>query len=291
MVDEQKDNNRELRRFFTSSQIYLKRLKAHRDNVFFPYVNMCRKFIKADSLILDCGCGTGLSSYLLMEAGFKVVGMDISHFFLSEGMGKDNSQEKMAFCVGDARKMPFVNHSFDAICSFDLLEHVYDVEKVLEEMNRVVKTEGVIIIITANHLNPIMHLREFAKWQRKNIYKPWESGHRIIALYKVFRTFFLVITKLLGLNSKVYYIQPVLLEDENACGRDFDATWLANHFDIKNTLRKFGFSIKDQDFLFEDRIISAMRMLNLPKTLILFYIKLSYYINTRSRSVVAAIRK
>ena len=273
-----------LKEFYNSSQAYLDRLNKHDEHAFMPYVNLCKRYVPIGSSILDAGCGTGLSSYLLAKAGFKIIGMDISEFFLSEGMKKYKGQKGLSFKVGDISKMPFSNQSFDTVCSYDLLEHVTDVKAVLKEMARVVKRGGLIIIFTANHLNPIEHLKSTIKWQRKVAYKPWEAKSRVRALYKAIRTFFLAINKAIGLNKKIYCLRPVLSNDKEVCGRDFDATWLINWFDIENTLKKLGFSIKDMPTHFEDRIMRKMRILRVPKTLQSFYLKM------RARCVIVAVK-
>ena len=287
MVSEEEDKNADakLKQFYSSSQTYLDRLKTHGEQAFASYIQLCKRIIPVDSLILDCGCGTGFSSYLLMKTGFRVIGMDISPLFLSEGIEKYGNQKELRFYVGDASKMPFPNQSFDAVCSYDLLEHVADVKTILTEMGRIVKREGIIIIVTANHLDPIQHLKAAIKWRKKDIYKPWETRHRLLALYKFIESSFLMTNKAIGLNKKVYYLEPVLSNDKNTCGRDFDATWLTNRFDIKNILKELGFSIKDAFFPFEDKIVSIMRLIGLPEIL------LSFYIKVRGRSVIVGVRK
>jgi len=274
-----------LKQFYGTSQIYLDRLKTHDELAFAPYIHLCKSNIPTGSLILDCGCGTGLSSCLLAKAGFRVIGMDVSPLFLSEGMKKYSNQRGLRFYVGDAIKMPFSDQSFDAVCSHDFLEHVTDVKTVLREMDRVVKREGIIIISTANHLDPIQHLRATIKWQKKDVYKPWEARYRLMALYRFISSTFLGIGKAIGLNKRIYYLEPVLSDDKDACGSDFDATWLTNRFDIENALKELGFSIKDAFFPFEDRIILIMRLLGLHEILLSFYIKM------RARAVIVAVKK
>ena len=51
--------------------------------------------------------------------------------------------------------MNFLNQSFDAVCSCDLLEHVTDVKSVLRGMSIVVKVRGLLVIFMPNHLDPV----------------------------------------------------------------------------------------------------------------------------------------
>jgi ubiquinone/menaquinone biosynthesis C-methylase UbiE len=257
----------------------------HDSQKFDLYIQLCQNFIPNDYLILDCGCGTGLSSYLLAQSDFRVIGMDISPLFLSEGL-KTYGKKILGFCVGDATKMPFPDQSFDAVCSYDLLEHVVDVKTVLNEMGRVVKTNGVIIIITANHLDPIEHLKVFLRYSKKTIHKPWEARNRFNTLHKFIWSLFLMISKLLSLNKKIYYLAPVLQDDKDTCGMDFDATWLANRFDIENILKELGFSIKEVFLTFDKgERLSRINSKFMPRIFMSFYKKM------RSRTIVIGVKR
>ena len=290
MIDKsQKSKNTKikLKEFYDSSQDYLDRLNKHDEQAFMPYVSLCKKYLSKGSTILDAGCGTGLSSYLLAKAGFKVVGTDISELFLSRGIKKYKGQKGLSFKVCDAAEMPFPNQSFDAVCSYDLLEHVVDVAAVLKEMSRITKKGGLVIISATNHLDPVVHFKNVIKWKRKIFYKPWESKYRLTTFYKAISTFFLVVAKSAGLNKRIYYLEPVLSNDEESCGKDFDATWLINRFDIENILKEFGFSIINtiSPHNYEGRIMRIMRMFKLPKALQSFYLKMTV------PSIVVAIKK
>lgn len=182
--------------------------------------------------------------------------------------------------------MRFQNRSFDAVCSYDLLEHVTDVKGVLKEMCRVLKNKGLLIIFMPNHLDPIQHLIACIRWETKGKYRPWDAKSKMGASYQFIRTTFLTIGKAMNINKKIYYLQPILSKDENVCGEDFDATWLTNWFDIENILKELGFSVEcvfPQNF--EGKIISIMRILKLPKMLQSFYIKV------RKQCVIVGLKK
>jgi len=286
--NQKKDNNMrvELKQFYNSSQAYLKRLERHNEKTFAPYIELCKAEISPGASILDCGCGIGTSSYLLAKEGFEVLATDISSMFISEAKKKYGNQPNLKFFTEDASKMHFPNQSFDAVCSCDLLEHVTDVKSVLREMSRVVKEKGLLVIFMPNHLDPIQHLISFTRWKTKDKYKPWEAQSRIEAFWHFTRNTFLAIEKIIGINKRIYYLQPVLSYDENVCGDDFDSTWLANWFDIENTLKELGFSIKcifPQNL--EHRIVRIMSALKLPRVLQSFYTKM------RVTCIIVGIKK
>ena len=106
-----------------------------------------------------------------------------------------------------------------------------------------------------------------------------------MALYKFISVAFLQLSKATGLNKKIYYIEPILSDDKDVCGRDFDATWLTNWFDIENTIKELGFSIKGTLSHFEGRIVRIMRSLRFSKVLQSFYLKM------RNPCVIVGIKK
>ena len=266
----------ELKQFYGSSQTYLKRLERHDEETFAPYIELCKAKIPAGASILDCGCGIGTSSYLLAKEGFKVTATDISPLFISEAKKKYGEQPNLKFSIEDASKMSFSNNSLDAVCCFDMLEHVTDVNSVLREMSRVVKAKGLLIIFMPNHLDPIQHLITCIRWRRKDKYKPWEANNQIMAFGQFIRSTYLSITKAIGINRKIYYLQPVLSDDENSCGEDYDATWLTNCFDIENALKGLGFLIKSASSLQSNksRIVHIMKKYRFPKAVQSLYLKM-----------------
>jgi len=98
--------------------------------------------LKKEARILHIACGTGKWSAPLLEEGFK-----ITHFELSMNALKIAEEQVKPYRVssvrGDAFNLPFKSESFDAIMSFGFLEHFAEIEKLIEEMVRVLKKRGV----------------------------------------------------------------------------------------------------------------------------------------------------
>ena len=64
------------------------------------------------------------------------------------GVGRYNKSDinKIEILKGFSEKLPFKNKSFDVIFCSHVLEHVKSEEKSLDEMNRVLKDDGKLII-------------------------------------------------------------------------------------------------------------------------------------------------
>lgn len=108
-----------------------------------------RTFAK-DCAILDVGCGGGFHTNKLSNAGFSnVSGIDLSA--QSIDVAKEfNTGLKVKYYVGDAYHLPFPDNSFDAVISIDFLEHVDKPEAIIQEVNRVLKKEGLFFFHTFN---------------------------------------------------------------------------------------------------------------------------------------------
>jgi ubiquinone/menaquinone biosynthesis C-methylase UbiE len=75
--------------------------------------------IKAGDRVLDVGCGTGVITAALAERGCTVIGLDASEPYL-EGARRNRSHRNIVYELGDARRMPYPDASFDACVSASL---------------------------------------------------------------------------------------------------------------------------------------------------------------------------
>jgi ubiquinone/menaquinone biosynthesis C-methylase UbiE len=98
--------------------------------------------ISGDEVSLDVGIGTGnLENFLMTRT---VMGIDISKRMLEE-CRKNHPGIKLYYA--DAERLPFDDESFDFVYSRNLLQNFKDPEKAFEEMYRVLKVGGKIMII------------------------------------------------------------------------------------------------------------------------------------------------
>jgi ubiquinone/menaquinone biosynthesis C-methylase UbiE len=49
---------------------------------------------------------------------------------------------------GDALNLPFKDESFDIVTAFEVIEHLYDPQKALGEIRRILKMDGIALIST-----------------------------------------------------------------------------------------------------------------------------------------------
>lgn len=107
------------------------------------------KHLGANRRVLDIGCGGGFLTNTLAQAGHDAFGIDLSLNSLKVAKAQDRTG-KAHFIRADALHLPFLDHSFDAVCAMDLLEHVEKPALVIAEAARVLKKGGLFFFHTFN---------------------------------------------------------------------------------------------------------------------------------------------
>lgn len=107
--------------------------------------------VKPGMRILDAGCGTGIFSIKLARKGAIVTGIDISEKMLVIAR-KRALQEKLgiAFKQMDSLNLKFPDHFFDGVLSMATIEFIPDPQQMMDEMFRVCRTGGLILVGTIN---------------------------------------------------------------------------------------------------------------------------------------------
>ncbi len=102
--------------------------------------------------VLDVATGTGTLAYEFSKVGHSVIGIDSSTKMLKRAKKKCAENLDLRFEQADATSLPFRNGEFDASSiSFALHDMPYEDEiKVLQEMKRVTKPNGHILIVDYN---------------------------------------------------------------------------------------------------------------------------------------------
>jgi len=115
------------------------------------YEEAAKIITRRNSNVLDIACGTGFGSNFLAELGHNVIGADISEGAVNECNNKYKANN-LSYEVIDGLKTPFQDEYFEAIVSFETIEHTTEYIKMLNEFKRVLKKDGVAIISTPNFL-------------------------------------------------------------------------------------------------------------------------------------------
>jgi len=90
--------------------------------------------------VLDVGCGRGDFCAALLEKGYEVTGIDINYLRAKQASGLADVS------VGDCRALPFKERSFDIVSIMQVLHHIEKPEAALDEISRVAKEDGWLLI-------------------------------------------------------------------------------------------------------------------------------------------------
>ncbi|MDO8970007.1 MAG: class I SAM-dependent methyltransferase, partial [Saprospiraceae bacterium] len=102
--------------------------------------------LKPDSILLDVGAGTGRLAQFFHTKAAQIVVIDESLDMLLQSKMKEGLQPNLSH----AELLPFQTHTFDRILMVDVLHHVADQQKTADELWRVLKPGGRIIIEEPN---------------------------------------------------------------------------------------------------------------------------------------------
>lgn len=142
-----------------SLEEYLQYLRHKKVYVF------AREYCK-HKIILDYGCGLGYGSFFLSGIAKQVFGVDVEQKvidFSSRNYRAGNLHFQMISHSGLNR---FSDNYFDIVVSFQVIEHVRDVNPYLNEIKRVLKDDGIFFVSTPNKKHRLLPFQ-----------KPWNPDH------------------------------------------------------------------------------------------------------------------
>jgi len=101
--------------------------------------------------LLDVGCGGGLLAEEFARAGFEVTGIDPAPETIETARAHaSTSKLNIEYRIGCGEQLPFPDASFDHVACCDVLEHVDDVDRVIGEIARVLRPDGLFFYDTVN---------------------------------------------------------------------------------------------------------------------------------------------
>jgi len=125
----------------------IKRLeKIYRDQLLDYEVNKVLSYTALRSgKVLDVGCGAGDRLEVFRRKGFDTYGVEIS-----SAAGHAKEHLKLNVVEGDLFKAQYPGDFFDVITMHNVLEHVHSPRKLLQEISRVLKAKGCLIVQVPN---------------------------------------------------------------------------------------------------------------------------------------------
>jgi ubiquinone/menaquinone biosynthesis C-methylase UbiE len=102
--------------------------------------------VKANGLVLDVGCGTGLLFQHVAGKSAGVVGLDISRKTLSNAKKREKEFRNVHLVLADADHMPFNDGLFDGVYAFTVIQNLPNPEDALAEMRNVARVGSTVVV-------------------------------------------------------------------------------------------------------------------------------------------------
>lgn len=112
------------------------------------YLELLDGLIKENDRVLDIGCGEGYLLSLLPPC--QRYGIDIERIYLQRARKVNPGGH---FQLASADKLPFRKNFFDWVFCTEVIEHLANPKKCLQETKRVLKPNGHFLVSTYNHYN------------------------------------------------------------------------------------------------------------------------------------------
>ena len=126
----------------TGNWLYRKHLESFLDQMY-------RMLASTEpATVLDAGCGEGfVVDYLARrDADLRIVGVDLSAAAVDYAQA--HFGDRARFRTGSVYKLPFSDRSFDTVLCSEVLEHLDDPDRAVEELKRVARKA---VLITVPH--------------------------------------------------------------------------------------------------------------------------------------------
>ncbi len=189
-------------------------------------------FLKSDipvKEVLDVGCGTGVITIPLANAGYDMVGVDISAEMLFE-LKKKNGSENVLVLMQDMRSLDLYGTVQGAVCTYDCLNYLgdtFDLRSALSSVSLFMEKGGVFVF----DIN--------TKYTYENVYADNSYVYEKNGDMLVWQNFYNKKTK------KCYFDLTLFEKTKNGYER-FDETQLQRYFPIKTVekiLTECGFEV------------------------------------------------
>lgn len=123
-----------------------------------------------DKVVLDIACGEGYGANLISTTAKFVYGVDIDDIIIQEAKIKYR-KENLEYLTGSAIRIPLNDNSIDVVVSFETIEHLDKHLEMIDEIKRVLTSNGMLIISSpdklfysdARNFNNQFHVKELYK--------------------------------------------------------------------------------------------------------------------------------
>ena len=111
--------------------------------------NLAKKYSNNKD-VLEVACGSGIGIPYLKDVAKSVCACDIDPKLVSTAKEISTNIDSVDIKEGDAQNLPYLDKSFDLVIIFEAIYYLNDYTKFFSEANRVLRSEGLLIISSVN---------------------------------------------------------------------------------------------------------------------------------------------
>lgn len=199
-----------------------------------------------DKEVLDLGCGLAYGTSIMAKSAKTLVGVDYDAEVIKHNTQKYASIPQLSFKASSLPPIPFPDNTFDFVTAFQFIEHLHERRRLIEEIARVLKPGGTMLITTPNILksnarNPF-HVHEYTFPEMQQ-----EVG-------SVFKQFTLKglkgndkVNRYMAENGK--WVRKILQFDVFKLHQKIPASWLAGPYNFITRLMRKQLASQNSDAL------------------------------------------
>ncbi len=197
MQEKKQKHNEKIVEQFSKQAVPFGQIKGHYSGVE-SIIEMSE--VNKNDRVLDLACGTGIMACEFAKVAKEVVGLDITQEMLQQAHKKQKEEnlKNIHFEVGDVEVLPYDDESFDIIFTRYSFHHFLDVKKVFDEMVRVCKKGGEVIVVDValdekfekafnemERLRDSSHTKALSKMEFESLFADMRLSERKTKSYKV----------------------------------------------------------------------------------------------------------
>jgi 2-polyprenyl-3-methyl-5-hydroxy-6-metoxy-1,4-benzoquinol methylase len=109
-------------------------------------IKLAIKTIGKNKNVLDIGCYDGFITEKIRKYGNKITGLEVS----KQGVKWCKARKIKVIEQDLESKFPFKDNTFDTVFGGEIIEHIFDTDSLLQEIKRVLKPNGSLVLTTPN---------------------------------------------------------------------------------------------------------------------------------------------
>jgi SAM-dependent methyltransferase len=153
-----------------------------------PWYDMAAKVLTstprlvASARVLEIGCGSGdFAAWMVSRGAKEVTGEDFSNVAIQAARERHQAND-LSFAVGDIENIAHGPESFDLVVSCETIEHVLNPARAVNELARVLRKGGTLLLSTPNYLS----LTGLYRVYRDISGRKWDEGGQPLVNWTMF---------------------------------------------------------------------------------------------------------